>query len=499
MSTSRSWRSCRSCGGRLAADNRMDLCSPCLRRSELEPATAGPRMPDEFWDQPELRAALEQRHFGRVVKAYRQARGGDVTQALIARWLGVSQVQVSRIERGRSAVNDLQKLDRWARSLRIPPDRLWFTLSPQTSDAYRDQASTPNLPPATDSDGDDVRRRQFLKAAGVGVSLLTGSVAASKPANSTSAPGSPDVETVREMTNTFRRLDNKFGGGHSRTAANAFLSSTVEPLIRDGRHKNGVKAELFSATAELHQLLGWMAYDTGQVQAGRKHLQYALRLCQNAGNDALAAEMLAGMSHHAAFFGAPEAAVDLALAARQTAKGAGLLVLCAEAAVMEAHGLALQGDKAGCLAALRDAEQLFTRNSSDIPLWLGYFDEAYLAAKFAHTFRDLSQPREAEQFALRSLEMSDGYERGRLFNLALLASTQADLRRIDEACATATLAVQMADTVRSTRTASYLADVARRLAPFRANVEVRALYERMANAGILTTAAGMTQSISVKR
>jgi len=36
--------------------------------------------------------------------------------------------------------------------------------------------------------------------------------------------------------------------------------------------------------------------------------------------------------------------------------------------------------------------------------WLGYFDEAYLAAWMAHCFRDLGQERQATRFARRSLE-----------------------------------------------------------------------------------------------
>lgn len=191
------------------------------------------------------------------------------------------------------------------------------------------------------------------------------------------------------------------------------------------------------------------------------------------------------MSHHAAFFRDGEAAVDLALAARQTALRLGLPALQSEIAVMEAHGLALQGDKQGCLAALRAAEDAYAAHGGqEVPPWLGYFDEAYLAAKFGHTFRDLGQPKEAEQFARRSLEMIAGYERGRLFNTALLASTLADQGKVDEACATAACAVQMTETVRSVRTVAYLADVARRLTPYRNTAKVRTLYDKLIDAGV---------------
>ncbi|MDT5015993.1 MAG: hypothetical protein QOD39_2153, partial [Mycobacterium sp.] len=120
------------------------------------------------------------------------------------------------------------------------------------------------------------------------------------------------------------------------------------------------------------------------------------------------------------------------------------------------------------------------------PAWLNYFDSAYLSAKFAHVFRDLGSAAEAEQFARRALGMDDGYERGRLFNTALLASTLADQGRVDEACAEATVAVRMSEQVRSIRGGAYLADVGRRLSPYRADRRVRALYAQMEDSGVPT-------------
>lgn len=213
-----------------------------------------------------------------------------------------------------------------------------------------------------------------------------------RPACGGSAVGRPDVEALREATQTFRRLDNRFGGGHSRSAVADYLATQVEPKLRHGRSTDTMRRKLFKAAAEMYQLAGWMAYDTGNAADGRTHLRQALRLCQEAQDDGLAAEMLAGMSHHAAFYRAPEVAVDLALAARHAAKQSGIMALQAECAVMEAHGLALRKDVTGSLDALLDAEKaVASAANGDKPAWLGYFDDAYLAAKFAHTFRDLGK------------------------------------------------------------------------------------------------------------
>jgi hypothetical protein len=81
--------------------------------------------------------------------------------------------------------------------------------------------------------------------------------------------------------------------------------------------------------------------------------------------------------------------------------------------------------------------------------------------------------------------MIDGYDRGRLFNLALLGSALTDQRKIEEACETGREAVRIAHHVRSARTATDLADLSRRLAPFRAAPVVRMLDDEMRAAGVL--------------
>lgn len=489
MGGQRQSRVCRACGARLAKDNGAGMCSPCTRAG-VSSDSVPPKLPDGFWDRPEMRAALATRQFGKVLTAYRAHCDHKVTQADLGRWLSVSQVHVGRILRGISPVDNLKKLDRWSQVLGIPEGLLWFSVSPQSSDVYEPPPGVSSLRVSTNGEGNDVQRRQFLRAAStgataVGASLLVAGRHVQPITGGADSADIPEVTEVRLMTQTFRHLDNRFGGGHSKASMTTYMTSVVERKLRDDRLGGPARVEFFSAAAELYQLAGWMAYDTGQAGVGRQHMRHALRLSQDAGNSALAAEMLAGMSHHAAFHGAPEDAVDLALAARQLAKASGIPALTAESAVMEAHGLALRGDKAGCLNALRMAEGSFMNaDRHDTPAWLGYFDEAYLAAKFAHSFRDLGQPRQAETFARRSLEMSDGYERGKLFNTALLASILADQKRVEEASAIGLVAVTMTSTVRSVRSSAYLADVAQRLAPFRDAAEVKTLYGHLIAAGV---------------
>lgn len=119
-----------------------------------------------------------------------------------------------------------------------------------------------------------------------------------------------------------------------------------------------------------------------------------------------------------------------------------------------------------------------------MPTWLQYLDQAYLSAKFGHTLRDLKQPNTAEEFARQSLRMTDGYERGRIFNLALLAGVLPDNEKREESVSIAEDALQMTTRLKPKRAVAYLGDVAQRLTPFSDDNRVRALYKRMTNRNI---------------
>jgi len=100
-------RHCDGCGTRLARDNRSGRCSPCSLQQVR--ASSAPTKPDEFWQRASLRDALGARHFGQVLYAYRHEHRPALTQAKIGRWLGLTQGQVSRLERGEQPTNDLDK------------------------------------------------------------------------------------------------------------------------------------------------------------------------------------------------------------------------------------------------------------------------------------------------------------------------------------------------------------------------------------------------------
>src|ERR1017187_4671437 len=74
--------------------------------------------------------------------------------------------------------------------------------------------------------------------------------------------GGSDVAAVRTTVQLFMRMDFQFGGGHARAALAQYFAHDVHPLL-EGKFSDKVGRELFSASAEVAQLLGWTAYDVG--------------------------------------------------------------------------------------------------------------------------------------------------------------------------------------------------------------------------------------------
>nr|MDT0658705.1 hypothetical protein [Micromonospora sp. DSM 115978] len=285
---------------------------------------------------------------------------------------------------------------------------------------------------------------------------------------------------VRRITNVYRTLDNQYGGGHVREGLVRFLDAEVAVLLR-GRYDARTGSNLLSAAAEATQLAGWAAYDTGMSGLAQRYLVQALRLAAAAGDGALGAEILAAMSHQASYMRASGDAIDLARASGRAAADAGIAAIQAEAAVLEAQGHAVGGDEAASAAALDRAERALDRadRTSD-PQWIGYFDEAYLAAKFGQCFTALGRGDLALRFAQRSLEM-DGqhYARGRQFNLALLAVAHVQAGEPEQAGLVGLQAADAAEGLRSARVNDYLADLALRLEPYTGISSVQGFTERV--------------------
>ncbi|MGW3785682.1 helix-turn-helix domain-containing protein [Micromonospora chokoriensis] len=455
------------------------------------------RIPDDFWARENVRTAVRVRDIGTLFRLL--ARHTGASQTRIGAVVGLEQGYVSRVIAGRK-VTSIDVLERIADGCGMPDEiRMLLGLAPcrqpqhlsparTRGDVPNDQSWRETVRATTQLWEGDVNRRDMLRqtvfsSAGYTLPALRWFTApTTQPVGQRGhrPVGQPDIDTIREMTSTYRRLDNQHGGGHARETLARYLNHEVTPLLTEGRYDPATGRKLLAAVAELTQLAGWQAYDMAEHGLAQRYLTHALDLARAADDAGLGTEILAAMSHQATYLGHNASGIDLARAARQTAQRAGFAVLTAEALVMEAHAHAAGRDERACSTALHQAEQLLDRadRSSD-PQWLGYFDEAYLSAKFGHCFRALGRHQQAERFTVRSLQMDERYVRGKAFNLTLLASIHAHHGEPDRASAIGAEALTLTSQLRSARAVRYLRDLQTELTAHRRRPAVRNFISRV--------------------
>ena len=322
----------------------------------------------------------------------------------------------------------------------------------------------------------DVQRRRFLVNAvftsaalpASALRWLTSPPASAPAATGTRQVGRADIDAIRDLTASYREIDNRLGGGKLRTVIVSYLDAQVSALLTAGCYREGTGRDLAAACGELSQLAGWVAYDSDEHGIAQRYLTQALAYARHAGDPALAAEILAAQAHQALYLARPGEAIDLAHAAKAAATRHGSATLLTECLVMGAHGHAARNDAHACGTALAQAERTFDRAArEDDPAWLAYFDEAYLAARMAQCFRDLGEAGHAARYARRSLDMDGRYVRGRAFNLSLLATAHVAQGEPEQACIVGRQALDLTVRLHSARSVRYVRDLARRLKPAR--------------------------------
>jgi transcriptional regulator with XRE-family HTH domain len=264
--------------------------------------------------------------------------------------------------------------------------------------------------------------------------------------------GHSDIDAVRAMQQSMKSIDDRHGGGVALPMAVEYLRGEVAPLLR-ARYTDTVGRALFSATSEFTLGVGWMAYDAGKHGLAQRYMAQALRISHAANDRAFGGRILAAMSHQALHLGDVRHGTDFACAARAGTQGAITPTIVTMLAAMEACAHAARGDGSLCLRALSDAERAFARSTpGEDPPWVE-FDEGALAGHLARCFRDLDRPREAEPFALRSIQLCQPtHLRTRVQRYAILASAHAQQGDLEEACAVGRQALAEVGRLRSKRT-----------------------------------------------
>ncbi|MEU8433847.1 tetratricopeptide repeat protein [Streptomyces sp. NPDC029216] len=181
--------------------------------------------------------------------------------------------------------------------------------------------------------------------------------------------GAGEVATVRQLTEMFRSVDERLGGGHGLTTVTAYLTDTVAPMLEARFPSEAVRKDAFGAAATLACLVGWKHHDLGREGAAQQYYGLGYQLACEADPNGHAAWMMRAMTHQALDLDHPGSCVELSEEALRRASGkvdrqteALLLVTCARA-----YGAGGENGKAA--SALLAAEDAVLDTQEAVPAY----------------------------------------------------------------------------------------------------------------------------------
>jgi hypothetical protein len=528
------------CGTRLAKDNTERQCARCQRESRDKLITP-PQVPPEFWRTEQFEEAFAARHMGRVSRAYRThpyhyAVYGPhgISQTLLGHWLGLRQPQVSRFETG-PPLQLLDTLQHWARVLDIPPERLWFRLpentgqrtvaEPADSDLVvgrsnrlltaaaeqshsahpvsyrsREHADDPVLVAAWNhrgtveaavllsGGGGPVKRRVFLSLTGPALTAPAHQWLVHEPEALTSGLAGRRVSgqlvsRFRGMVTELRQLDDVGGGGSVFPMAQQAFAWAAELLDRASYDERTGRA-LHVVLAELGQLCGWSAYDSGEYVLAQRYFIAGLRATHTAGDRSFGAHILATMAYQAASRGQPAEAVTFIETALAGTRGQATPAMLAELHIRQALAFALLRDTSACTAAIcqarTQAEQL---KPDDDPPWLYWLSPANITIDAGECLLQLGRPDQAVALLDEGIaQLSDSFIRERQIDITYLADALArpgKQRDLEAAAGFGMQSIDLAESLDSHRATGGIRDLYFRMKPHGTVPAVREFLERV--------------------
>lgn len=278
----------------------------------------------------------------------------------------------------------------------------------------------------------------------------------------------PEVELLEHTTVMFRQWDAQCGGGLRRKAVVGQLHEVTDLLQET--HPQPVARRLFTVTAELAELAGWMSFDVGLQPTAQKYFVLALHAAKEAGDRPLGSYVLSEMGRQMIHLGRAEDALELVHLAQYGGRESATPRTQSMLHALEARAYANMGQPGKCKRAVRMAEETFhdIDPSHREPDWIRFFSEAELCAETAHSYCDLgysagrsptyaslARPAMERAVELFRQEAGDpqrgGHQRSYALNLIGMASVHL-LQSEPERCASrAGEAMEVAKRLRSER------------------------------------------------
>jgi hypothetical protein len=267
--------------------------------------------------------------------------------------------------------------------------------------------------------------------------------------------GTELLESIRAHIHEIVALDNRFGGAELIRLSTRFFRNLRDQLGA-GSYDPRLERDLHSATGELAEVVGWLAYDAEAHDLCRRMNQESLYFTRLAGDKTIELLTLQNSSMHAAAEGRPREALRIACSVLE---GHYKLSPRIKALFLarKARALAQSGDESA-LRLLPEIRDLYLNGVSDAdPAWAWWIDDRELAWHEAMVQRDLGLSGKAiDHFERSVLAIPADEIRSQYVHRAYLLQSQVDNNTWDAAAQTVRQLIPLSREVASPRTAVIL-------------------------------------------
>ncbi|WP_432882559.1 hypothetical protein ACQPYH_39790 [Kribbella sp. CA-245084] len=289
---------------------------------------------------------------------------------------------------------------------------------------------------------------------------------------------SASVQQVRAMITAIDTIERRAGGAECRATARKYLHDVALPLLQK-EIESQARSELFSAVAELCEIVGWMYYDAGRHGMGQAYFTQALRLAREVGDVALSAYLMTSITHQALHVGQAASALRVAKAAQNVAESAGSPQVLVEADLLVARSHAALGAVGDATGALHRAERSYEQVQAVAPrAWEPQWDEIMFASHAGTCWNDLGNTKEARRHLTQVWEGSGDRPRRRIYSAAELGIAATREGELELACHYGTEIVALTGNVDSSRAHRHLERLAVKLKPFMNTQVVRDFFDQ---------------------
>jgi hypothetical protein len=231
---------------------------------------------------------------------------------------------------------------------------------------------------------------------------------------------------LRAARTRYERMYREAGGIPVRPRVVAFLNDHASVLIK-GSYDDATGRQLHRAVGGLTALAGICAYDADMQGVAQRYFFHALRMAKASGDRGFGGYVVALLANQAHYLGLHRQVIQYTETALRGARRHLTPALVTDLSTLQAKAYARMGDRAGCSASMRQAEEMAGRiRLSEEPAETGYVQPGLVEVQHAEALRSLGDLSAARNYAERAVAAGTGaHMRGNVHRLATLATILA--------------------------------------------------------------------------